>query len=341
MKLSEIKVPALSKPMEIFDPGYPITPRENLLRCFHHEKPCWMAHQYRSTQFALCPANQDMPRSMSEATDDWFGVQYEFSQAFGTPTPIPGMFDDITQWKEKVHWPDMDAYDWDQGVDTFARKSGLALATPYGNGIFERMHMFLDFENALVGLLTEPEACKEFFMEMADYKIEIFRRMYERYPFDYVIYNDDWGTARDTFFSEDTLRELLLEPTKKIFEAIHEKGVMIQFHNCGKIDRFIPVIVEELKPDALEIQPINDIHKILENYGGRVMVEVKADPLIMNDLDKTDDEIRTYARQFVEEYGAHRHKGSGAMFSTSCNEPRIFRVFEEEVYEYSSRVYKK
>lgn len=341
MKISEINVPALSKPMEPFDPGYPISPRENLLRAFRHEKPLWMPHQYRSTQFALCPANQDMPRSMSSATDDWFGVQYEFSEAFGTPTPIPGMLNDITEWREKVKWPDMDDYDWDQGVDKFQRKENLALATPYGNGLFERMHMFIDFENALVDLLMEPEECKNFFMALADYKIEIFNRMYERYKFDYVIYNDDWGTANDAFFSVDTMKELLYEPTKKIFDAIHEKGVMIQFHNCGKIDRFIPYIVEDFKADALEIQSINDIDGILEKYGDRVLVEVKADPIIMNDLDKTDDEIRAYARAFVDRYGAHKHKGSGAVFSTLCNDPRIFRVFEEEVYYYSSELYAK
>lgn len=102
MKLSDIKIPALSKPMPPFDPGYPISQRENLLKAFRHEKPAWMPHQYRSTQFALCPANQDMPRSMTSATDDWFGVQYTFSEAFGTPTPVPGMLDDITQWEEKI-----------------------------------------------------------------------------------------------------------------------------------------------------------------------------------------------------------------------------------------------
>lgn len=56
----------------------------------------------------------------------------------------------------------MNACDWDAGLDTFVRKPQLALATPYGNGLFERMHIFLDFETALVDLLTEPEASKAF-----------------------------------------------------------------------------------------------------------------------------------------------------------------------------------
>ena len=227
MKLSDIKIPALSKPMPPFDPGYPISQRENLLKAFRHEKPAWMPHQYRSTQFALCPANQDMPRSMTSATDDWFGVQYTFSEAFGTPTPVPGMLDDITQWEEKIKWPDMNACDWDAGLDTFVRKPQLALATPYGNGLFERMHIFLDFETALVDLLTEPEASKAFFMKMADYKIEIFERMYERYHFDYVIYNDDWGTARDAFFSEDVLKDLDENGIIRIGAEVHAGDILV------------------------------------------------------------------------------------------------------------------
>lgn len=61
----------------------------------------------------------------------------------------------------------------------------------------------------------------------------------------------------------------------------------------------------------------------------------------MNDLDKTDDEIRAYARSFVDEYGAQANDGSGVVFSTSCNDERIFHVFEEEVYNYSLELYSR
>lgn len=340
MKISEIEVCAV-KPVAPpkLDIELPISERDNFLKALNHEKPLWMPNQYRTTQFAFCKANQDMPRSMKSATDDWFGCQYIFSEKYGTPTPHGIMFDDITEWETAVKWPDMDAYVWEK-TPNFQADPGKVLCTPYGNGIFERMHMFMGFENSLVALITEPEACKAFFNAMADYKIEIFNRMADIYDFDFVIYNDDWGTAKDTFFSVDTMKDLLLEPTRRIFEAIHKRGVKVEFHNCGKIDRFIPYIMEELAPDALEIQTINDIKHILGEYGDRVMVEYAPNPFFINDKDVTADQLKAYAREIVDTYGAHANKGSGVALNINCNDAEVYRTFETEIIEYSMKMYR-
>lgn len=53
MKLSDIKIPALSKPMPPFDPGYPISQRENLLKAFRHENRLG------------CLTNTDLPSLLS------------------------------------------------------------------------------------------------------------------------------------------------------------------------------------------------------------------------------------------------------------------------------------
>ena len=103
MKISEIEVCAV-KPVAPpkLDIELPISERDNFLKALNHEKPLWMPNQYRTTQFAFCKANQDMPRSMKSATDDWFGCQYIFSEKYGTPTPHGIMFDDITEWETAV-----------------------------------------------------------------------------------------------------------------------------------------------------------------------------------------------------------------------------------------------
>ena len=340
MKKSDITVCAV-KPVAPPDLGLdlPISERENFLKILNHEKPMWMGNQYRTTQWGMCKANQDMPRSMSSATDDWFGCQYIFSEKYGTPTPHGIMFDDITEWEDYVKWPDMDAYVWEASKN-FKQNPDKVLATPYGNGIFERMHMFMGFENSLVALVTEPEACKDFFNQMADYKIEIFNRMADIYDYDYVIYNDDWGTAKDTFFSVDTMKDLLLEPTRRIFEAIHKRGVKVEFHNCGHIDRFIPYIIEELQPDMMEIQVLNDIKHIMSTYGDRVTVEYAPDPFFINDPDVTRDQLKAYAREIVDNYGAHVVKGSGVILNINANDPEVYKTFESEAIEYSMKMYR-
>ena len=340
MKISEIEVCAL-KPVAppALEVDLPTSERDNFLKALNHKKPLWMPNQYRTTQFAFCKANQDMPRSMKSATDDWFGCQYIFSEKYGTPTPHGITFDDITDWETAVHWPDMNAYVWEK-TPGFQANPDKVLATPYGNGIFERMHMFMGFENSLIALITEPDACKAFFNAMADYKIEIFNRMADIYDFDFVIYNDDWGTAKDTFFSVDTMKELLLDPTRKIFEAIHKRGVKVEFHNCGKIDRFIPYIIEELEPDALEIQTINDIGQILKKYGDRIMVEYAPNPFFLNDKDITAEQLKTYAREIVDTYGAHTNEGPGVALNINCNDAEVYKIFETEIIEYSEKMYR-
>lgn len=339
MKCSDIKVSAI-KPISPPDLGLdlPISERENFLRVLNHEKPVWMGNQYRTTQFGMCKANQDMPRSMNSATDDWFGCQYIYSETYGTPTPEGVMFDDIADWEKYVKWPDMDAYVW-EATPNFQKKPDKVLATPYGNGIFERMHMFMGFENALVALLDDPEACKSFFSAMADYKIEIFNRMADIYDFDYVIYNDDWGTAKSGFFSVDTMEDLLLEPTKRIFDAIHARGVKVEFHNCGKIEQFIPDIMSELKPDMLEIQVINDIRAIMDKYGNQVTCEYAPNPFILYDHDLEYDELRKYAREIVDGFGAHVTGGSGVVLNLNFDDAERYKVFETEVIEYSMKQY--
>lgn len=339
MKRSEIQVCAV-KPIKppALDVKLPCSERENFLRALNHEKPLWMGNQYRTTQFAFCRANQDMPRSMSSATDDWFGCQYIFSEKYGTPTPHGIMFDDIADWEDYVKWPNMDDYVWEQ-TPNFKRDPDKVLATPYGNGIFERMHMFMGFENALIGLITDPEACKAFFNRMADYKIEIFNRMADVYDFDFVIYNDDWGTAKAGFFSVETMESLLLEPTKRIFDAIHARGVKVEFHNCGHIDAFIPDIMEELKPDAMEIQVLNDIKGINAKYGDRITIEYAPDPFFINDPDVTYDQLRAYAREIVDTYGAHVTKGAGCVLNVNFNDPDRYKAFETEIIEYSLKQY--
>lgn len=339
MKVSEIEVPTMVEPTE-FKYDYPTTPKENIMRFYNHEKPIWMANPIRSSQMVLCPANQDMPNRMDGEAEDWFGTKYVFSPTYGTPTPVSGMLKDILKWKDEVKFPNLDDYDWTIGVEDFKRDPDLALMTQYGNGIWERLHILMGIENALISMIEEPETCKEFFMAVSDLKIDTFNRMYEQYPFDYVVYNDDWGTAKDAFFSPKLWEQVLFEPTKKLFDAFKAKGVKICLHSCGHIEKFVPYMVE-LGADVLQIQPINDIAWILKNYGDKLSVEYTTDPYFMNDPDVKDEDVIEYAHKIVDKYGAHVNNGSGVLISNvQCTIPERANLFEKEILDYSIEKYK-
>lgn len=155
-----------------------------------------MPNQYRTTQFALCKANQDMPRSMNSATDDWFGCQYIFSEKYGTPTPHGIMFEDITEWESTVKWPNMDDYVWEKSPNFKQKRTkysarltemvslsecicSWALKMPWFPLLQNRMHV----KHSLTAWPTiKLKSSIAWLISM----ILIF-----------VIYNDDWGTAKD------------------------------------------------------------------------------------------------------------------------------------------------
>jgi hypothetical protein len=338
--IQEIKIPTMPTFMPLIKHDYPITERENLMRALNRQKPMWMPNLYRSSQLPPWAAYNDMPDSMEADGSDWFGIQYQYSAAQGSPTPITHAFSEIGEWREKIAWPDLDNWDWLQGADGFVRDERFASAGLFGNGLFERLHIFEGFEQALVDLISEPEECRAFFEKLADYKIDVFRRMNDIYHYDYVVYNDDWGTARAPFFSLDLFEATVYEPTIRVVRAMQEGGAKVIFHNCGLIDSFIPHLVNDIRADALEIQTLNDIKGILQNYGDRVTVEYHADQYLMYDPETTPEQARRHAREIVDTYGAHVNPGAGVMISAGAFSEEVFYAFEDEIFNYSLEKYK-
>jgi len=122
----------------------------------------------------------------------------------------------------------------------------------------------------LVAMVVEPEACLAFFERYADYMIEKVNRMLELVPFDMITYHDDWGTEIDTFYSEKMFEELLFAPTKRVIDACKSTGAAFELHCCGRIERFLPYMVD-LGVDYLQIQRrANNVPMIKEKYGDKL-----------------------------------------------------------------------
>jgi uroporphyrinogen-III decarboxylase len=230
-------------------------------------------------------------------------------------------------------------YDWEADGKRLERDKSLALFMRMSNGPFERLHMLEGFEQALVDLITEPEAVHAFLMRLVDFKIELFNRIRDHVELDYIIAADDWGTARAPFFSTDIFKKTILEPTVRFVEAVHARGTKFIAHCCGVIEPFIPYLVEEIGVDGLEIQDLNDIPAILKKYGDRVTVEHRPDPKISLDPELSLDRLRLFTREYVDEFGAHAVPGSGVVVGiTGCDEEHFYAM-EEELYEYSKTRY--
>jgi uroporphyrinogen decarboxylase len=333
-------IPAMPTVFPPAERDYPISPGENLMRALRHEKPLWMPDMYGSSQFPPMGGYGDQPFDMFGDSEDWFGVQYHYTEEQGSATAVNHALSEIVNWREEIKWPDLDAWDFKQGYDGFVRDENLALGALFINGIFERLHLLEGFEQALVDLISEPEECLAFFERTADLKIEVFNRLNELYHFEYLVYNDDWNTQRGPFFSMELFEETLLAPTKRIFDAVKSAGVRIISHSCGLMQSYVPVIVETLGADGMEIQNLNDYEEILSKYGDKVTPSMLAEPTVLYDPKTTPERAKEFARSLVDAYGAHNNPGAGILLGGGAKDEEVYHAFMDEVYEYSLEKYK-
>ena len=91
--------------------------------------------------------------------------------------------------------------------------------------------------------------------------------------------------------------------------------------------------------DGIEIQDINDLPKIVHTYADRLLIEVKADPKVVYDDEKTDADLIAHVHQIVDTYGAQANPGSGAVMNLGCGSAHGYYLMEEELYRYSSEKY--
>ncbi|HWQ73948.1 MAG TPA: uroporphyrinogen decarboxylase family protein [Syntrophomonas sp.] len=268
---------------------------------------------------------------------DMFGIEWEYGADIGGSTVRPGnpALEDANEWHEKIVWPDLDSWDWqncaDRNRETLA-SSGLAVELVICTGWFERLVSFMDFAQAAVAMVdkNQKNAVKELFEKLTDLYIRILDKFLEYFPglIHAVTMHDDWGGQASTFFGDKTVEEMLVAPQKRMAGYIKSKGLYAGFHCCGKIDRLLPY-VEKIGYQKLEAQPLVDKDAFYQDYGKRIMLTVTADPLPEN---ATDDDCRKAAREFVDKYFGD---GKRCLFETYYSP--VPYEFLKELYIYSRK----
>ena len=128
-------------------------------------------------EFSVFPVNGFTERpAFNQGGRDWFGCLWKYSEAAQAAAPdiSEHLLEDICDWREVVKFPDLDAWDWEKAVELDnmdkADREHQVVNVMMLNGMFERLHVLMGFEEALCALLTEPEEVGAFFDAMADFK---------------------------------------------------------------------------------------------------------------------------------------------------------------------------
>ena len=322
-------------------PDYPMKPIDNFKLATAHKTPCWMPNatidfqSYYMSEFL--EGFVIFPWGIDEEVvyKDEFGCQWKYIVSAGGAMLDPGgkaIVDDVTKWEKLVKFPEIKL----NGSD-FMEKThdpDKVFRVDIFQGLTERLVGLMGgYTEAMLALAEEPEACADFFEAFTDWEIAQIDKLYEKYPINVIIYHDDWGTERDTFFSERTMEELVLEPTRRIVQHVKSKGAAFELHSCGAIGRFMKYILD-VGIDILQIQSrANDIPQMKRDFGDKICFNIYDNSLAS--ATPTESEIVTAARKIVDTFG----ESGGAYTHTFMVNPEYAWVLTNELYAYSREYY--
>jgi len=246
----------------------------------------------------------------------------------------PPVLNDITEWEKKIVWPDLSRSRIKACCEHY-------MSEPYyhyekmnyydiGQGCTERLVAVLGgYGEAMLALAEEPEACREFMAELSRFNCKMFDTISEFFPADLVMYHDDWGTERETFFGEKMMDEIVYEPNEILFSHVKNTNTAIIFHTCGCIARFVPYAIS-LGADFLQLQVrANDVKAYKEQYGDKVGFDV------YTIHQAPGDDPAGYIQNDVNIYA----KGGGMLCTIFGGDEKTLWEGMQELYCYSREYY--
>lgn len=346
-----------------------LTPKENFLRLMSGEIPEWVpAYSY----YGPLPGVDEDPPNMSVMNSalmgergtagrvlggtfkDLWGVPFESVEAVGGfALPKPGYFilDDIFNWRDVIKAPDVSSVDWEKTAKSdleklpYSRDNVALFYNPAGLGYFQTLMSFMGFNEGLCALYEEPEEVKALFDYMHEFYYSIAVEYIEYVQPDILQLTDDTASERAPFISPEMFRELFLPYYDDFARLARNRGIPINFHNCGKSGVFFNDLVRIGINSWEPVQLSNDILEIQKKFGRSLVIgggwEGRGRLL---DPDVTDDEIRESVRAAMDAYAPNGgYMFAGSFTPGSTNDERAKHkneVLHREVRDYGRTFYR-
>lgn len=334
---------------------YPISMKEGWKRLALEKKPVWLGTGVEVFNFYpdIIPDNRARGfvndggiclTDEEKGGKDMFGIEWVYVPVAGGSMEKPGsahLFDDANDWKERIVWPDVDSWDWEGCAERNKEflNNGKFIYIPLLNGFgFERLISFMGFEDAAVALIDEEQqdALKELFDKTSDLYCRIIDKCCQYFEVDGFLVHDDWGSQKDTFFSYEIGKDMIMPCMKKVTDFIHSKGKVAELHSCGANEKQIRNYIAAGWDIWGPMANINDTKKLYAEYGDQIIIGVNPDSY---DKEKDSEEtIRAKARKFVEDYCTNPDK---VCIINRYFSPYLQGVYAEELYKASRQVYEK
>ncbi len=253
------------------------------------------------------------------------------------------LFDDMDEWKDKVHFPPLDHMPLEQifggmmhGMHVNPEEDVVSVLILSGQ--FERMNQMIGMENALCAFYEYPDEVHEFFEAMCEYKLKCID-LAAKYCHPEVIHmHDDWGSNNNMFFSPDLWREFIKPLEKKYADRIHEHGALYIHHSCGFIQQIMPDLIE-IGVDVIEPMMVeNNPEEMIEKYGDRITILGGLNNRIIDNPASSEDDIRNEVRSCMDRY-CHMGKRYIPYYIPAIE--KNWLIYMDEVNKYGADIFKK
>lgn len=268
----------------------------------------------------LCPEFLSKHRTNGVGGIDPWGVNYVYSEEVnGATMPDTRNFilDDITKWRDIIKAPDISGYDWERIAKDNIEKSGIdrnqtLLSFDVHFGYFQHLMSFMGFTNGLCAFYEEPEEIEELLNYICDFYITITEKIIDYYKPDALSLKDDTASLQAPFIAPSLFTEILVPLYKRHAKFAEERGIPICFHNCGKAEKLIDELVENVGIRLWDpAQTCNDLIGIKAKYGNKLVIAGGWDAKgALLSLTVSDEEIYESVRWSMENLG----KGGGYAF---------------------------
>lgn len=304
-----------------------IRPRDNMVLAMQHKVPYWIPNNISDCDIVLQSAVVERYEGRTTGFDE-FGVEYEYNEESRGPVMRPGArrLESVDDWYD-LKFPNVVGRDWEAAAarDTagWDRENRFSIVQLF-NGMFERAHMMMGFEDVLCALLTDKKTMAEWFQAFTDYRITLIRHIAKYYKPDAIMVFDDYAAKSAMLFSPDIFRELIKPQLRRMIDTAHECGLFYIVHCCGYVKPIFADIVE-LGADAIHpIQVTNNPVKLKEQYGDKICFCGGFDNVgILDKEGCTEQETREEVRRVLT---AMETGGSFvAWCSFFCQHPRIYQ----------------